>query len=55
MLCEKITDGRTVAEGHVVADVIAAFEQQPLLRTSRLVVNPLGLFDWYEILGAVDN
>jgi len=33
VLGEKIADERTVAEGHVIAHVVAAFEQNPLLRT----------------------
>jgi hypothetical protein len=55
MLGKKISNGRTVVKRHVVADVIAAFEQQPLLGARGLVLDPLGLLHGHEIFGAVDD
>lgn len=55
MLGKEIPDGRTVTERHVVADVVAAFEQEPFFYSGRFVVDSLRLLDWNKIVGSVDD
>lgn len=52
---EKIPYCRTVPEWHVVANMVAAFEQQPLLGAGGLIICTLRLLYRHEIFGAVDD
>ena len=51
---EKVSDRGAVAERHIVADVIAVFEQEPLFHSGSFVVNPPGLLDGHKIMGPVN-
>src|SRR5688572_9239288 len=55
MLGEKIADRRAIAERQVVADVITAFEQEPLFHSGSFVVDPLGLLDGDEIVCSMND
>src|ERR1044071_537036 len=55
MVREKIGDQRPIPKRHVVADVIAAFEDDHLLRAGRLLEDALRLLERDEILCAVDD
>ena len=55
MLGEKIANGWTITERHIIADVIATFEQEPLLRPRRFVINPPRLLHGDKVFSAVDN
>src|ERR1041385_469491 len=55
MVREKIGDQRPIPKRHVVADVIAAFEDDHLLRAGRLLEDALRLLARDEILCAVDD